>query len=86
MARILNSKCDFDKGFFSCDIPKDTIQLVLKIKTKLSKHTLTEEHEKWREKYRPWERNTRDDETNARRRLDSLSPRMVNNSSETSDS
>ena len=46
MARTLKSKCDFDKGFFTCDIPKDSLQLVLKIKTKLVKHTLTEEHEK----------------------------------------
>ena len=70
MTRTLNSKCDFDEGFFARDILKDAIQLVLKIKTKLGKHTLTEECEKWKEKYSPWERHMRDNETNARRRLD----------------
>ena len=35
MARTLNSKCNFTEGFFACNILKDTIQLVLKIKTKL---------------------------------------------------
>ena len=38
MARTLNSKCDFDEGFFTCDILKDAIQLLLKIKTKLGQH------------------------------------------------
>ena len=85
MARTLNSKCDFDKGFFTYDILKDAIQLVLKINTKLGKHTLTEEHERWMEKYRPWERHMEDNENNTRR-LDSLSPRKVNDSSATSDS
>ena len=23
MARTINSKCDFDGGYFACDIPKD---------------------------------------------------------------
>ena len=38
------------------DIPRDAIQVVLKIKTKRGKHTLTEDHEKRREKYRLWEK------------------------------
>ena len=63
-----------------------TIQLVLKFKTKLGKHTLTEDHERWTEKYRPWERHTKDSEGSSRRRLDSLSPKKVNDSSTTSDS
>ena len=55
MARTLNSKCECTEGFFVCVIPKDTIQLVLKIKTKWGKHALTEDHERRTEKYRPWE-------------------------------
>ena len=86
MARTLNSKYDSDKGFFSCDIPKDTIQLVLKTKIELGKQTLTEDHERQMEKYRPWERHTKDSESNPRRRLDSLSPKKTNDSSVTSDS
>ena len=32
MAQTLNSQ-NFTEGFFACDIPKDAIQLVMKIKT-----------------------------------------------------
>ena len=40
MARSLNSRCDFENGFFSCDLPEDTILLILKVKTKSGKsHT-----------------------------------------------
>ena len=34
MARSLNSRCDFDNGFFTCDLPEDAILLVVKVKTK----------------------------------------------------
>ena len=57
MARYLNTNCDFDAGFLMNDIPRDTIQVVLKIRTKLGKHTLTEDCEKRTEKYRPWEKH-----------------------------
>ena len=86
MARTLNSKCNFTEGFFACDILKDTIQLVLKIKTKLGKHTLTEDHERRTEKYRPRERHTKNNEVSSRRRLDFLSPKKVHDSSATVDS
>ena len=51
MARTLNSQCNFTKGFFTCDIPIDAIELVLKIKTRLGKLTLKEDIEKRTEKY-----------------------------------
>ena len=54
MARCLNTNCDFDSGFFMSDIPRDAIQVILKIKTKWGKHTLTEDQERRTEKYRPW--------------------------------
>ena len=44
MARNFNFKCDFTEGFFACGIPRDAIQLVLKMKW--GKHTLTEDHER----------------------------------------
>ena len=34
MARSLNSRCDFKYGFFTCDLPEDTVLLVVKVKTK----------------------------------------------------
>ena len=56
MARSLNSRCDFKNGFFTCDLPEDTILLILKVKTKIGNHTLVEDMEKWTEKFRPWQK------------------------------
>ena len=56
MARSLNSRCNFENGFFTCDLPKDTILLVVKVKTKTGIHTLVEDTEKWTEKFRPWKK------------------------------
>ena len=56
MARLLNSRCDFENGFFSCDLPEDAILLILKVKTKSGNHTLVEDTEKWTEKFRPWKK------------------------------
>ena len=46
MARSLNSRCDFENGFFTCDLPEDAVLLILKVKTKTGNHTLVEVH--WR--------------------------------------
>ena len=51
MSRCLNTNCDFDAGFLMSDIPRDTLQVVLKIKMKWTKHTLTKNHEKRTKKY-----------------------------------
>ena len=50
---MLNSRCDFENGFFSCDLPEDTILLILKVKTKMGNHTLVEDTEKQTEKFHP---------------------------------
>ena len=42
MARSLNLKCNFDNGFFMCNLPEDAVLLVLKVKTKMGNHTLVE--------------------------------------------
>ena len=31
MARSLNSRCDFENGFFTCDLPENTVLLILKV-------------------------------------------------------
>ena len=49
MARPLNSQCDFENGFFTCDLPEDAILLILKVKTQTGNHTLVEDTEKWTE-------------------------------------
>ena len=56
MARSLNSQCDFENGFFSCDLPEDAILLILKVKTKSGNHTLVEDTEKQTEKFCPWKK------------------------------
>ena len=56
MANSLNSCCNFKEGFFTCHLPVDVVELVLKVKTRCGKHTLKEDWEKRMEKYRPWER------------------------------
>ena len=85
MARSLNSRCDFENGFFLCDLPEDTILLVLKVKTKTGNHTLVEDTEKWTEKFRPWKKPTKDGGSSPRRLPGVLTPRK-NNNSMTSDS
>ena len=39
MARSLNSRYDFENGFFTYDLPEDTVLLVVKVKTKTGNHT-----------------------------------------------
>ena len=60
MARSLNSRCDFENGFFTCDLPEDAVLLILKVKTQTGKHTLVEDMEKWTEKFQPWKKPSKD--------------------------
>ena len=56
MARSLNSRCDFENVFFSCDLQEEAILLILKVKTKSGNHTLAEDTEKQTEKFLPWKK------------------------------
>ena len=85
MAGSFNSKCDFDNGFFICNLPEDTVLLVVKVKTKTGNHTLVEDTEKWTEKIRPWKKPTKHGKTSPRKHPGVLSPRK-NDISVTSDS
>ena len=60
MARSLNSQCDFENGFFSCNLPKNTVLLILKVKTKTGNHTLVEDTEKQTEKFCPWKKPSKE--------------------------
>ena len=60
MARSLNSQCDFENGFFSCDLPEDTVLLILKVKTKTGNHTLVEDTERQTEKFCPWKKPSKE--------------------------
>ena len=85
MARSLNFKCDFDNGFFTCNLPEDAVLLVVKVKTMTGNHTLVEDMEKQTEKFRPWKKPTTDGKVNPRKIPGVLSPRK-NDVSVTSDS
>ena len=60
MAQSLNSRCDFENGFFTCDLPEDAVLLILKVKTQTGNHTLVEDTEKQTEKFRPWKKQAKD--------------------------
>ena len=80
MARSLNLHCDFKQGFFTCDLPVDTVELVLKVKMRHGKHTLKLDKEKRTEKHRLWERWTNDEDNSPRYMLDLISPSMTSDS------
>ena len=60
MARSLNSRCDFENSFFTCDLPEDAVLLILKVKTQTRNHTLVEDTEKQTEKFWPWKKPVKD--------------------------
>ena len=78
IARCLNSRCNFKQGFFTCDLPVDTVQLVVHVETKWGKHTLKEDKERQTEKYRPWAKWTANDDSRCTR--DSLTPSVSSDS------
>ena len=80
MARSLNSKCNFENGFLTCNLPEDAILLVVKVKTKTGNHMLVEDTEKWTEKFRPWKKPTKDGKTSLKKLARALSPRKNDNS------
>ena len=79
MARSLNSRCSFDNGFFTFNLPEDAVLLVVKVKTKTGNHTLVEDTEKWPEKFRPWKKATKDGKTSPRKLPGVLTPRKNDN-------
>ena len=80
MARSLNSKCDFENGFFTCNLPEDAVLLVVKVRTKTGNHMLVEDTEKWTEKFRPWKKPSKDGKTSPKKPPGVLSPRKNDNS------
>ena len=84
MARSLNSRCGFENGFFTCDLPEDVF-LILKVKTQTGNHTLVEDMEKQTEKFQPWKKQAKDGKQVPWKIPGVLSPRK-NDNSITSDS
>ena len=80
MARLLNSRCNFENGFFTCNLPKDAVLLVLKVKTNTGNHTLVEDMEKWTEKFSPWKKPSKEGKPIPQKLSGILTPRKVDNS------
>ena len=78
--KISDSRCDFENGFFTCDLPEDTVLLIVKVKTKTDNHTLVEDTEKQTEKFRPWKKPTKDGKSIPRKLPWILTPRKNDNS------
>ena len=57
MPQQLNVSYNFN-GFLVCQIPKEVIEVELKIKTKWGKYTLLKDFHTRMEKYRPWDRGS----------------------------
>ena len=79
MARSLNSRCNFENGFFTCDLPEDVVLLAVKVKTKTGNHILVEDAERQTEKFRPWKKPTKDRKTSPRKLPGVLTPRRNDN-------
>ena len=75
MARSLNSQCDFENGFLSCNLPEDAILLILKVKTKSGNHTLVEDTEKRTEKFRPLKKLSKEGKQFPRKHPGVLTPK-----------
>ena len=85
MARSLNSRCEFENGFFTCDLPEDAVFLILKVKTQRGNHTLIEDMEKWTEKLGPWKKPIKNGKQVPQKLSGVLTPQK-NDNSITSDS
>ena len=68
------------------DIPRDAIQVVLKLKTKWGKLTLTEDCKKKTDKYRPWEKHTQCITIDQTERVEPILLQKVHDSGSSSDS
>ena len=85
MAKLLNSRCDFKNGFFSCNLPEDAVLLILKVITKMGNHTLVEDTEEQMEKSHPWKKPSKDGKQFPQKLPGVLTPKK-NDISVTSDS
>ena len=68
------------------DIPRDAIQVVLKIKTKWREHTLTKDCDERMEMYIPWEKHAQYVTIDSTKRIEPLSLCKVYDSGSSSDS
>ena len=59
MTKQLNASCSFQNGLLVCELTRDAVEVVLKVKMRWGKHTLIEDQYSRTEKFHPWERADR---------------------------
>ena len=67
MNKQMSASCDF-LGYLVCQMPKDAVEVKLKVKTKWGKYTLIKDFHTRTEKYRSWDRADCRARIHARRR------------------
>ena len=67
MNKALNMSCNFN-GYLVCQIPDNTVEVELKIKTTRGKYTLLKDAYTRTEKYYPWDRAEKRAQIHTRRR------------------
>ena len=85
MARSLNSRCEFENGFFTRDLPEDAVLLILKVKTQTGNHSLVEHTEKETEKFRSWKKPIKYGKQVPQKLPGVLTPQKNDNTDNTSD-
>ena len=86
MARHLNVNCNFSTGYLVCDIPRDAIEVKIKIKTRWGKHTLTQVKKRGAEKYHQWGKHPHKFEISTARKRVSQLPKKIHDSGSSTDS
>ena len=86
MGGHLNASCDFNTRYLVCDIPRDTVEVKLKIKTRWGKHTLTEDKERRMGKLCPCGKSQCKIKVSASGKVESQSQKKKHDSGSSSDS
>ena len=67
MSKQLNASCNFQDGLLVCELLRNIVEVVLKVKTKWGKHTLIEDQYRT-EKLHLWDRADKRVKINTRRK------------------
>ena len=86
MARHINVNCDFSTGYLVYDIPRDTIKMKIKIKSRWGKPTLTDDKERRMKKFHPWRKCAHKIKISTARKVVTPPPKKTHDSGSSLDS
>ena len=58
-ARQISTVCSFVLRYIRCDLPEDTVDVMVKVRTMWGTHMLKEDRDNYTLRFRPWSRRTR---------------------------